>query len=149
MTFTFLQTAGVKRTKLRSSPEDEAFYRRYHDSALAGVRQGRTADEVTQELLTRGVPAETAKKIVWAVQHEFAQSTFKPGARSRHVRLILVVCAVFMFVTLGLLGWTLFREGASVVSIVIAIVIVMVLGGVAFGRLALKMRGPTDLHLKD
>ena len=29
-----------KRTNLRSSPEDAAFYRQFHDHALASLRQG-------------------------------------------------------------------------------------------------------------
>jgi hypothetical protein len=124
----------LKRTGYRSSPEEEALYRQYHDSALAGLHQGRTPEEVVQELLSRGVAPQTAKRIAWAVNHEFTQAASKPGPPSRYLRWAIVTGAVFLLCTFGAIGWFMIREGERMSNLVKAIPLVVIISGVAAAR---------------
>ena len=54
----------LKRTTLKSSPEDAAFYKRFHDPTLFSLRKGTPRDEILRELGGKGVPEKTAERIV-------------------------------------------------------------------------------------
>ena len=57
----------LKRTNLRTSPEDAAFYRQFHDHALSTLRSGTPREQLLKELADKGGPEKTAARIVIAV----------------------------------------------------------------------------------
>jgi len=62
----------LKRTKLRSSPEEAALYRRFHDPGLAALHRGVSRVQLLQELADQGVSLISAERIVTALEQEAA-----------------------------------------------------------------------------
>src|SRR5581483_133492 len=87
----------LKRTGYRASPEDAAFYRRFHDSALSAIRKGVPRQDVLQDLVTRGVPDKTAQRIVTAVEQEHAMASAAPHRIPSGKRWIVAVATIVVF----------------------------------------------------
>lgn len=99
-------TGPLKRTNLRSSPEDAAFFRQFHDHGLCALRKGTPRQELLQDLVGKGVPEHTAERIVVAVELEHGVSTGSAAAPPRRAwKLLLFVLAVW-----GAVGAVLVRQ---------------------------------------
>jgi len=79
----------LKRTNLKSSPEDAAFYRQFHYHALATLRKGSPREQLLQELVDKGVPEKTAARIVIAVEQELAVANPARSGSPRGVGKVL------------------------------------------------------------
>jgi len=96
----------------------------------------------------QGVPAETAERIVWAVNHEFTQAAFKPDQTTRPLRWTIIVCAIFILGTIGVVAWRMIRKGASLGSMVPGMVVALIITAIVIGSLLRKIKGPADLPTK-
>ena len=100
-----------KRTNLRSSPEDAAFYRQFHDHALDTLRNGTPREQLLKELADKGVPEKTAARIVIAVEQELALAKAAPGGSPRSPwKIVLFLLAVWGSVA-GYIVWQMRKDG--------------------------------------
>lgn len=93
----------LKRSGLRSSPEDAALFKQHHEPTLAALRQGKPRDELVRELIAKGVPDKTAARILVAVEMENATAVAKqesrPGAAKAITYIVMIwsVLAVYAY----------------------------------------------------
>jgi hypothetical protein len=139
-------TGPLKRTALKSSPEDAAFYRKFHDSVLSGLRRGTPREQVLQDLAAQGVPEKTANRIVVAGEQELALSKAARGAAPGAVWKTLGFIALVWGAVAGYLCWQLTRDGTFHWKYLAAAgVIALFLTARVVGRLLLRQREPIDL----
>ena len=101
----------LKRTGLRSSPEDAAFYKRFHDHVLFSLRKGAGRDAMLHELADKGVPDKTAERIVAAVEQELALAAAAQGARLRIGWKSIAFIVLFWAGLVAYLVWQMTRDG--------------------------------------
>jgi hypothetical protein len=87
----------LKRSGYRASPEDAAFYRKYHDSALSAIRKGITREAILLELIDHHVPEETAKRILGAVEQEHAMAAAISPRLSKGKRWLIAIAVIVVF----------------------------------------------------
>jgi hypothetical protein len=139
-------TGPLKRSAYRASPEDAAFYRRFHDVALSSLRKGVPREELLGDLLTRGVPEKTAERIVMAVEQEHGVAIVpKAGPRGKRWVIALAVVAAFGCTTVYLALQMSEDRTLQAKYLVPAILIALVLSAIVIQRLLLRVRGPEDL----
>jgi len=135
-----------KRTHLRSSPEDAAFYRQFHDRVLSTLRQGASREQILRELAAQGVPGKTADRIVVAGEQELALARTVRGASSGRAWKTLGFIVLAWGAVAGYLAWQMTRGGTfHWKSLVAAGLIALFLTARVVGRLLLRQRGPEDL----
>lgn len=137
----------LKRTGLRTSAEDAAFFRKFHHSALASLRQGLPREEVLRELLTRGVPEKTAERIVVAVEQEHAAKSQTPHQSPSGRRWVIGLATVLVFGCASVYIAMQMAEDKTLRMkyLLPAMIVVLLLSGIVIQRLLLKVRGPYDL----
>lgn len=118
----------LKRTKLRSSPEEAEWYRRFHDRGVAALRQGISRDALLKELQEHGVPLLSAERLVTAFEQEASLSVeagqIRGGGKLTGSLIAILVVGVgfacyFMW-TLGHEGK--FRWGYAAAAILITVI---------------------------
>jgi hypothetical protein len=135
----------LKRTGLRSSPEDAAFYKRFHDLTLASLRRGTPREEMLRELVGKGVPEKTADRILFAVEQELAA---KAAIHQRPTSLwkLLGIVALVWGAVAGYLVWQMSKDGTFSWGYLIAGgVMALILTARVIGRIGLRLREPVDL----
>lgn len=138
-------TEPLKRTGMKSSPEDAAHYRRFHDHALATLRKGIPREELLAELTGKGVPEQTAHRILVAVEQELALANGQKPKPGRLWKTLAFAATVW-----GLFGayvvWQMTRDGTFHWNyLIVGGVIVLILSARVVGRLLLKQPDITDL----
>ena len=131
-----------RRTGFRSSPEDAEFYRKFHDSALSALQQGRSRSEILQELTARGVPAESAERVVRAVEQEAAVSDWKPDHSVSKWISAMVFGTLGMMVMAVVIWSRLSESGVSLKGLLPPLFIVLIVSGLFVARSLRKLRGP-------
>jgi len=135
----------LKRTALRSSPEDAAFYKRFHDSTLFSLRKGTSRDEMIRELIGKGVPEKTAERIVVAVEMELAAATATQKPRTRVWKVLGFVALIWGAIA-GYLIWQMSKDSTLHWGYLVAGgVIALILTARVIGRIGLGLREPVDL----
>ena len=135
----------LKRTALRSSPEDAAFYKRFHDPTLFSLRKGTPRDEMLRELVGKGVPEQTAERIVLAVEQELATKATIHKPRTSVWKLLGFVALVWGAIA-GYLVWQMTKDSTFSWGYLIAGgVIAIILTARIIGRISLGLREPVDL----
>ncbi len=134
-----------KRTNLRSSPEDAALYRKFHDHALSTLRKGTPREQLLQDLVGQGVPETTASRIVVAVEQELALETPERGSPRSVWKVAVFIAGVWGAVG-GYLVWQMTRGATFNWKYLLAAgVIALILTVRVVGRLLLHQRDVTDL----
>jgi hypothetical protein len=100
-----------KRTNLRSSPEDAAFYRQFHDHALSALRNGTPREQLLKDLADKGVPEKTAARIVIAVEQELALQTAGSSPPGRKWKVLAFIIAIWGSIA-GYIAWQMTKDGA-------------------------------------
>jgi len=98
----------LKRTKLKSSPEEAALYRRFHDPGLAALYRGVTRVQLLQELADQGVSLISAERIVTALEQEAALGggrTLEPRKSSNTSFVLLIVVLIWGGMTALVAGY--------------------------------------------
>jgi hypothetical protein len=135
----------LKRTNLRSSPEDAAFYRKYHDHALSSLRQGTPREELLKDLADKGVPEKTADRILIAVGQELALKAAKSSPPRSFGKVIAFVVVVWGAVA-GYLVWQMKKDGTFHWKYLVAGgAIALFLTARVASRLFLRQRDVVDL----
>jgi hypothetical protein len=135
-----------KRTNLRSSPEDAAFYRQFHDHALAALRQGAPREQLLQELVGNGVPEKTAARIVIAVEQELALANPARSGSPRGVGKVLGFIALVWGAVAGYLVWQMTKGGTFQWKYLVAAGVIAVYLTIRIAsRLLLRRKEPADL----
>lgn len=102
-----------KKTKLRSSPEEAEFYRRFRERGVAALRQGISRDALLKELESHGVSLLSAERLVTAFEQEVAigggAEPVNKGGISGTVLAIVGIGVGFA----AYLMWSLGRNGGS------------------------------------
>jgi hypothetical protein len=131
----------LKRTNLRSSPEDAAFYRKFHDYALSTLRKGTPREQLLQELAGKGVPEKTADRIVVAVEQELAlAAAAKDGSPGRQWKVFGFIVLVWGSVA-GYIVWQMKKDGTFHWKyLVVGGVISLVLSARVVSRLLIRQR---------
>jgi hypothetical protein len=129
-----------RRTGFKSSPEDAALYREFHDTVVSALREGRTPDQIVEQLRIRNVPESTARRIVWAVGHEVQHSDSESTPEPRRMSGIVIVSAVFIIAMLGFTAWRVGREGGRQGLLVPAVLILAAITCVHIARFLRKIR---------
>jgi hypothetical protein len=131
----------LKRTNLRSSPEDAAFYRQFHDHALAALRQGTPREQLLRDLADKGVPEKTAARIVIAVEQELAlAAAAKGGLAGNRWKIIGFIVLVWGSVA-GYIVWQLRKDGTLHWKyLVVAGVIAVILSARVVSRLLIRQK---------
>ena len=129
-------------TGFRSSPEDAAFYREFHDMVVSALREGRTPEQIVEQLRVRNLPESTARRIVWAVGHEAQQADFHPGRETRQLIGTMWAAVVFALAILGFIAWRVVREGAGWRTVVPGVVVFAIMSCIVFARFGQKLKGP-------
>jgi hypothetical protein len=62
----------LKRTRLKTNPEEAEHYRKYREDVLAALSKGFPQDQIRKELATKGVPDRIAERIVVAAELELS-----------------------------------------------------------------------------
>jgi len=101
----------LKRTNLRSSPEDAAFYRRFHDHALSALRDCIPREQLQKELADKGVPGKTAARIVIAVEMELALANPAGSGPPRSMGKVLGFIALVWGAVAGYIVWQMKKDG--------------------------------------
>lgn len=137
----------LKRTGYRASPEDAAFYRRFHDFALSSIRKGVPRQDVLRDLLTRGVPERTAERIVGAVEQEFATAHSAPHSIPSGKRWVIAVAIIVVFGCATVYIALQMAEDKTLKAKYLfpGMVIALVVTGIVIQRLLLRVRGPHNL----
>jgi hypothetical protein len=135
----------LKRTALRSSPEDAAFYKRFHDPTLFSLRKGTPRDEMLRQLVGKGVPEKTAERIVQAVEHELSTAAAMHRPRTSVWKTLGFVALIWGAVA-GYLVWQMTKDstfswGYLIAGGVIALIVTIRV----IGRIGLGLREPVDL----
>jgi hypothetical protein len=135
----------LKRTALKSSPEDAAFYKRFHDPTLFSLRKGTPRSEMLLELVGKGVPEKTAERIVLAVEQELAIAAAAHKPRTSGWKMLGFVALVWGAIA-GYLVWQMTRDSTFSWGYLIAGgVIALILTARVIGRIGLGLREPVDL----
>lgn len=139
----------LKRTSLRSSPEDAALYRKYHDSTLSWLRKGVPHAELVRELIRLGVPDKTAERIVFAVAHENAHFGAPQKAPVRPTWLIQILIVVVLMSAAGIGGYVYsqVKRGETPRAGYVVPGAITLMTGVTFAMRGIfrRPRGPQDL----
>jgi hypothetical protein len=136
----------LKRTNLRSSPEDAAFYRQFHDHALSTLRNGTPREQLLKELADKGVPEKTAARIVIAVEQELALSKPAGIVSPRGVGKVLGFIVLVWGAVAGYLIWQMKKDGTFHWKYLVAGgVIALFLTARVVSRLLLRQRDVTDM----
>jgi hypothetical protein len=101
----------LKRTNLRSSPEDAAFYRQFHDHALSTLRNGTPREQLLKDLADKGVPEKTAARIVIAVEQELALQTAGTSPPGRKWKVLAFIIVIWGSIA-GYIAWQRTKYGA-------------------------------------
>lgn len=130
---------------MRSSPEDAAFYKRFHDLMLSSMRAGTPREELHQQMVGKGVPEKTAERILFAVEQELAAKT-AIQQRPRSLWKVLGIVAVVWGALAGYVVWQMTKDGTFSWKYLIAGgVLALILTARVIGRLGLRLREPVDL----
>jgi len=136
----------LKRTNLKSSPEDAAFYRQFHDHALATLRIGSPREQLLKELVDKGVPEKTAARIVIAVEQELAVANPARSGSPRGVGKVLGFIILAWGAVAGYLVWQMTKDGTFQWKYLVAAgVIAVYLTIRVVSRLLLHRKEPADL----
>jgi hypothetical protein len=143
----FVMAGPLKRTGFRASPEDAAFYRRFHDYALSSLRKGVSREDLLRDLQARGVPDKTAERIVVAVEQEHALAVAAPGGVPKGKGWIIGVALLVVFGSSAVYIATQMAEDKTLKLkyLLPAMIVALVLTGIVVSRLLLKTRGLHDL----
>ena len=99
----------LRRTKLKSSPEEAALFRRHRERGVAALLKGVSRDKLLQEFAEQGVPSLSAERLVSAFEQEAAliaeAGHRKVSGSSFHLIFIVVLIAVIG----GILYWAWIR----------------------------------------
>jgi len=106
--------AGLsKRTKLKSSPEEAEFYRRFHDAGVAALRQGTSRDALLKELQDQGVSLLSAERLVTAFEQEASLFTQKDHLRGQSFIGSFLLIGIFGLSFACYVMWDLGRNEGS------------------------------------
>lgn len=136
----------LKRTNLRSSPEDAAFYRQFHDHALSALRSGTPREQLLKDLADKGVPEKTAARIVIAVGLELSAASGATGGGRPKVWKAVAFILLIWGIVAAYLAWRMTKDGTFSLKYLIAGgVIVLILSARVMSRLLPGRREPIDL----
>jgi hypothetical protein len=97
----------VKRTNLRSNPEDAEHFRRHRESVHQRLWAGEQPETIATALAAEGVPLETARRIVVAVRYELGVSEFKSETSWKSVWWTAGLMGPFVLVMVAYYAWRL------------------------------------------
>jgi hypothetical protein len=101
----------LKRTKLKSSPEEAEFYRRFHDRGVAALRQGISRDALLKELQEHGASLLSAERLVTAFEQEASLKGKADQHKGDRNPVVFIVALVLGLGSAGYLAWTLGHDG--------------------------------------
>jgi hypothetical protein len=107
----------MKRTNLRTNPEDEAHFRQHRDSVRSKLEGGSTPEQTASALVAQGVPAETARRIVWAVQQELSLKAIHSEESRMSLWWAFGLGVPFLAAILAYGGFLWARDGATLLSV--------------------------------
>jgi hypothetical protein len=127
----------VKRTNLRTNPEDAEYFKRFRDRTMSMVGSGMGAEQAVAKLVEQGVPEQTAQRIVRAVVQELSLGKAEPAPFLTPVWWASILGASVF----GVAAWFVYSSvttGAAVLSpkLVVKVVGLLVVIGVLLGGLA-------------
>jgi hypothetical protein len=136
----------LKRTALRTSPEDAEHYKKFHDRVLEALRGGTPREELLKELAGNGVPASTAERIVYSVEQQVEHAAFSSRASRTAFWISWSVAGIFVFLGAAYAAWQMgehrripLRVALPGMAIVIAAMVF------TFGRFSRRIKPPDNL----
>ena len=136
-------TGLPKRTALRSSPEDEAHYRQFHDAVLARRQAGIPREEILKDLTGSGVPEKTAERIVFAVEQELEHSAFSSQVTRKVSWIRTGGIGLFIFLVAAYAAWQMGEHRRIPLRVALpGLFIAITAMTFVFGRFSRKMKPP-------
>jgi hypothetical protein len=100
----------LKRTKLKSSPEEAALYRRHHDRGVAALRSGGTRDALLKELADQGVSLLSAERLVTAFEQEASLHAAAHQSRRGNGSTYLIIMLLSAAGIGAIILWAWYRD---------------------------------------
>ena len=125
--------------------EDAAFFKRFRGPSLAALSKGVSREDVVRNLVSQGVPDQTADRIATAVglEHEAVSARKTPRGKAWAIAGISIAAIIGFAIYIALQfsdDGTLklkYLAPALIVSLIVSAIVVQ--------RLVLRVRGPHDL----